>query len=130
MFVESGKYNEALKYINLVLNSPYISIRRDIEYNARLLNLIIHYELKNFEYLEYLIVSTYRFLYKRKKIFKLEMYVTNFIRRLTKIKSDKDLKNSFIILRNELLTIYHETHEKNIFLYFDYLKWVNKKIKE
>jgi len=128
MFVEAGKYLDALKYINLLLNHPFISARRDIEYNARLLNLIIHFELQNYDYLEYLIISTYRFLYKRKKVYKLETLVLNFIRRLTKIQTDDDLKENFELLRKDLTAIYNLPHEKNIFLYFDYLNWVNKKI--
>ncbi len=129
LYVESGNYSSALKYINLLLNNPLISSRRDIEYNARLLNLIIHYELKNLDYLEYLILSTYRFLYKRKKIFKLETYVINFIRRLTKINSSDEIREHFLVLQKELKSIYNATHEKNIFLYFNYLEWVNKEIK-
>jgi len=130
MYVEAGDFSTAIKYINLLLNNPLITTRRDIEYNARMLNLIIHYELKNFDYLEYLIISTYRFLYKRKKIFKLETFVINFIRRLAKIESNSDLIESFVILQKELKSIYKKPHEKNIFLYFDYLDWVNKKIKQ
>lgn len=130
MYVEAGDFSTAIKYINLLLNNPLMKTRRDIEYNARMLNLIIHYELKNFDYLEYLILSTYGFLYKRKKIFKLETFVINFIRRLPKIESNSDLIKSFVILQKELKSIYKKPHEKNIFLYFDYLDWVNKKIKQ
>lgn len=130
MLFESGQYNSSLVYINYLLQHPYISTRRDIEYNARLLNLIIHYELNNFEYLEYLIISTYRFLYKRKKIYKLETVVINFIKQLTKINSDNDLIENFVFLQKELKQIVSIPHEKNIFLYFNYLEWVNKKLKE
>ncbi|RPI17258.1 MAG: hypothetical protein EHM58_10045 [Ignavibacteriae bacterium] len=130
MLVESGQYNSSLVYINLLLQHPYISIRRDIEYNARLLNLIIHYELNNFEYLEYLIISTYRFLYKRKKIYKLETLVINFIKQLSKVNTNEDLIDNFKILQKELKQIYVKPHEKNVFLYFNYPEWVNKKLKE
>jgi hypothetical protein len=130
MYVEASDHGSALKYMNLLLNHPLISIRRDIEYNARLLNLIIHYELKNFDYLEYLILSTYRFLYKRKKIYKLETLVIDFIKRLPRINSNRDLAENFQILQNNMRTIYKKPHEKNIFLYFNYMEWVSKKLKE
>jgi hypothetical protein len=130
MYVEASDHKSALIYMNLLLNHPLISIRRDVEYNARLLNLIIHFELKNFDYLEYLILSTYRFLYKRKKIYKLETLVLDFIRRLPKMNSDKDLIENFHILKTDLKSIYKKQHEKNIFLHFDYLEWVSKKLKE
>ena len=130
MYVQAGDFINAIEYINLILNSSLIYFRRDIEYNARLLNLIIHYELKNFDYLEYLIVSTYRYLYKRKKIFMLETFVISFIRRLPGVNSNKDLLENFEILRKELKSIYKKPHEKNIFLHFDYLHWVNSKINE
>ena len=130
MHVMAVDYSSALKYMVLLLNHPLIVVRRDLEYNARVLNLIIHYELGNYEYLEHLILSTYRFLYKRKKIFALETLILNFIRRLPRIESDKDLAENFFILRKEMRTIYKRPHEKNIFMYFDYLEWVNRKLKE
>lgn len=130
MLVESGQYNSSLLYINRLLQHPYISNRRDIEYNARLLNLIIHYELGNLEYLEYLIITTYRFLYKRKKIYKLETLVLNFIRQLPKVNTNDELAENFKMLENGLKKIYQIPHEKNIFLYFNYLDWVSKKLNE
>jgi hypothetical protein len=130
LLVESGQYNASLVYINHLLQHPYISTRRDIEYNARLLNLIIHYELDNLEYLEYLIITTYRFLYKRKKIYRLETLVLNFIKQLPKVNSDDDLIENFKIFQNGLKQIHKIPHEKNIFLYFDYHDWVSKKLKE
>jgi hypothetical protein len=130
MFMGASDYKGSIKYMNFLLNHPFISVRRDIEYNARLLNLIIHYELQNLDYLEYLILSTYRFLYKRKKIYKLETYVMNFIKRLSKVSSEIELKDNFHHLQKDLRSIYRQPHEKNIFLHFDYLEWVNKKIKE
>jgi hypothetical protein len=40
----------------------------------------------------------------------------------------EDIKENFYMPQNDMEAIYKLPHEKNVFLYFDYLKWVNKKI--
>ncbi|HSH65993.1 MAG TPA: hypothetical protein VLB84_09390, partial [Bacteroidia bacterium] len=47
-----GEYSKSLKYVNLILGYKNI-MRSDIQCFAKVLNLMIHYELKNFDHLEY-----------------------------------------------------------------------------
>ena len=49
----SGDYRTALRYINEVLNDNEKPLRQDIYSFARIFNLIIHFELENFDFLEY-----------------------------------------------------------------------------
>ena len=61
-----GDYEKALVYLNQWLNLPRSVEREDLQSLARILNLIIHYEMDNTILLEYLSRSTYRFLKKAK----------------------------------------------------------------
>lgn len=56
-----GEYAQALKHINTLLNTPELSIRSDVNRIVKLLELVLHYELKNFDLLEYLLVSAKKF---------------------------------------------------------------------
>lgn len=56
-----SEYSQALKYVNTLLNTPELNIRSDVNKIARLLELVLHYELKNFDLLEYLLVSAKKF---------------------------------------------------------------------
>ena len=56
-----SEYAHALKHINILLNNPELNIRSDANRIAKLIELVLHYELKNFDLLEYLLVSAKKF---------------------------------------------------------------------
>jgi hypothetical protein len=121
-------YNSALSSINTLLAHPFIDKRGDYELYLRLMNLIIHYELNNFSLLRYLIKSVYRFLFKRKKLYRLESLIIDFIKKLPEVKNESDLEYSLIRAKNELLELKEDDYERNAFEYFDFLRWVEEKL--
>ncbi len=125
----TGEYKKALSSINSLMTHPFLSKRSDYESYLRILNLIIHFELKNYSLLKHLLVSTYRFLYNRKKLYKLEMLILEFIRKLPEVKSDDDLLFSFQLFRRRLEILKQDNYEKNAFEYFDFIGWIDGKIK-
>lgn len=58
----------SLEYLNLILNEHRGTIRIDVQYFARILELLLHYELGNASLLEYAIRSTTRFLKRREAL--------------------------------------------------------------
>jgi hypothetical protein len=126
----TGRYSDALNELNYMLHSPYIKYRPELEWYTRLLSLIIHYELKNYKYLDYLIVSTYRYLYKKKKIYRLERTLLNFIKKLTNVQSDEQLRTRLLTLRKELMEFKSDRYEKNAFKYFDFIYWIDNKLEQ
>lgn len=130
IFMMTDKYNDALNELNYLLHSPFIKYRPELEWYTRLLSLIIHYELKNFKYLNYLLVSTYRYLYKKKKIYKLERTLLNFIKKLPQVSSDEQMRAIFLALRKELVEYKNDRYEKNAFRYFDFIYWIDKKLQQ
>ncbi len=123
-------YNNSLKYINLVLNHPQIDVRKDVEWYGRILNLLVHYELKNFTLLEYMIKSTYRFLIRGNKMYKLETLILKFIKRLPHVHNDKELAENLEILQKDMKELKKDPFERNAFLVFDFEGWTIKKINE
>ena len=65
---------------NRIINSK-ADLRTDLQCYARLLHLIAHYELGNFDLLEYLIKSVYRFMAKMDNLSRVEEEVFAFLRR-------------------------------------------------
>ena len=59
-----GEYKKSLSFLIEVLNDNEQNLRQDIYSFSRILNLIIHFELENYDYLEYVIKSTNRYLSK------------------------------------------------------------------
>lgn len=126
-YISAGEFKKALTWANALMAHPLLHKRADYESYLRILNLLIHFELKNYELLKYLLISTYRFLYRRKKLFRLEMLVLEFIRRLPGIKNDDDLTFNFRLFQKRLTELKKDNYEKNAFEYFDFLSWVNEK---
>jgi hypothetical protein len=125
------EYSSALSIINKLLNEYSKELRYDIQSAVRILNLILHYELGNTSLLEYNAVSTYRFLYKSKRLYKLENIVLNFIRKkMPAIYNEKQQKEAFIELRDEVSLIASHPYESKAFEYFDYISWLDSKIEK
>jgi hypothetical protein len=121
-------YNRALKKANMLLSHPLLYVRSDLECFARILNLIIHFELNNIQLLEYLIVSTYRYLYKREKIFLIESYILTFLKKLGSINNNTELLELLEIQKLSLQKLLTDKYEKNAFEYFDFISWTDDKI--
>lgn len=127
--MEEKNYPEALHAVNDLMRHPLLNKRADYESYCRLLNLVIHFELKNFELLKHLIVNTYRYLIKKDKLFKVESLILEFIRRLPGVNKEDDLNFMFLQLAKKLKMLKKDKYEKNAFEYFDFLKWVENRLK-
>ncbi len=91
VYFGNGDFKMALKYSNKMLNNSAVGLREDVYVFARLLNLVIHYELGNFDLLAYTIKSTKRFVAKNKRNFQFEFVFLQGLKRLIKIKNTTEL---------------------------------------
>ncbi len=123
-----GNFDKALEYLNEWLNLPRSIERQDLQSLARVVNLIVHFEMDNMILLHNLLRSTYRFLKKRNRMFKLEKSVLSFIKEATNTVSSKNLKESFLTLKEEFEVHAKDPSEKVMFQYFDFFAWVDSKI--
>ena len=123
-------YSRALIWINKILNDTEIEKTvPDLYCFSCILNLIIHFELAHFDLLEYIVKSTYRYLYKRGRLYKVEASILSFIRKKPpKIKSNEELIKAFKELKIELKEIYKDPFEKGALEYFDIISWLESKI--
>ena len=129
LYFGAGEFAFSLHWLNRILNSPYKDLREDIHCFSHILNLIIHYELKNMDLLEYLVKSTYRFLLIRKRLFKFETLILNFMRKtLPRAPGQKELIGSFSDLRKELEAVSCDPFERKALEYFDFISWLDSKI--
>lgn len=130
LYFLAGQYKEALKRTNAILDSSEFDVREDIYGFLRVFNIILHYELGNDDLLEYLLKSTYRYLYTRKKIFKFESIVLRLIRKLTTRREGRDLIPIFRELRDELLPLADDPYERKAFEGIDFVSWLESKIED
>lgn len=128
LYFLAGHYDEALRRTNDMLNAEQSDVRQDIYGFLRLFNIILHYEMGHDDLIEYLLKSTYRYLYTRKKIFKFESIALRLIRKLTTRRSGRDLVPIFRELREELRPLVDDPYERKAFEGIDVIAWLDSKI--
>ncbi len=126
----NGEYRKCLASLNQALNFEEQDTLQDRHSFARIFNLIVHFELGNEELLPHITLSTYRYLYKRNRLYKLETLVLDFIRRKAPLLGQgKERVEAFRELKNNIIKITSkDPFEKQALSYFDFLSWIDSKI--
>lgn len=131
VYFANNKHSRAIKLLNEIINEHDHSLRDDIQSFARIVRLILFWEKGEQELLPYTAVSTYRFLYKRKRLYKFETIVLQFIReKLPHINTSEKQMAAFRELQNKLNALQNEPFEKKALEYFDFITWVESKVKK
>ncbi len=127
LYFGSGDNNTAILYLNKIINLKIGNLRSDIQCFARILHLIAHYELKNYEVTEYLLPSVYHFLEKNKDLSAVVDEILRFLKKFNHIGL-RGLRPAFIELKNRLEVIARDPYERRFFLYLDVRSWLESKI--
>ena len=126
LYFGSGDNEKAIDYLNKIINEK-ADLRTDLQCYARLLHLIAHYELGNFELLEYLIKSVYRYMAKMQNLSKVEEEIFAFLRRSFRVGAHA-LKPEFEKLLEKLKRYERNPLETRAFSYLDIISWLESKI--
>jgi tetratricopeptide (TPR) repeat protein len=127
LYFGSGNYDKAIDYLNKIINWK-VDLRNDLQCYARLLHLIAHYELGNFEILEYLVKSVYRFMAKMENLSLVEEEILNFLRKSFKLTKTK-IRAEFEQLLEKLKTLERNRFETRAFIYLDVISWLESKLR-
>jgi hypothetical protein len=128
VYFVAGEFNQSLFWINKVLNDKENTLRQDIYSYARLFNLVLHYELKNYDLLEYITKATQRYLHKRHRDYELEKVVLDYMKKLIRTNNVIDKKSVFSDFREELADLIQRPEDMIVFKYFDFRIWITSKI--
>jgi hypothetical protein len=117
-------YLTALKYNNKLIDTSGLDFKRDVYLFAKLLNLVIHYELKNFDLLEYMVENTYKFFRDKHVMNKAESLLLTHFKRLLKegISGHKDL---FDELYHNIKRLPPDNNSQNLLAMFSFDAWAH-----
>ncbi|MCB0397400.1 MAG: hypothetical protein KDD36_12130 [Flavobacteriales bacterium] len=127
LYFGAGQYKKALQWLNRVLDSKD-EVREDILCYARIINLILHYELGNQLILPYLLRSTYRFLSKRNSTLRYEQLVLDTMKKLLRVREKEELPDIFSVLRDKLITLADDPFERIITEDLNLIAWLESKV--
>lgn len=125
-----GDHKKALFYLNEVLNDNEQNLRQDVYSFARLFNLVIHFELENYDFLEYVVKSTNRYLSKHERDYQIENTFIKYIRKLSKNHTDVNRLEIFEAMSKEITELLKDHNERVVLEYFDVAAWIKSKIKK
>jgi tetratricopeptide (TPR) repeat protein len=126
LYFGSGHYEQAIDYLNKIINWK-VDLRTDLQCYSRLLHLIAHYELGNFDLLEYLFKSVYRFMAKMGNLSVVEEEIFRFLRRSFHL-TPRQLKPEFAKLLEQLKQLEGNRFETRAFSYLDIISWLESKM--
>lgn len=129
VYFGAGKYSESLKWLNRIINDTDADDVQYIFCASKILSLIIHTDMGKSDSLEYIVKPTYRYLYKRKRLYKFESRLLNFIKSdIPKIHGKTELINAFKEFHDDLVKLNNDPFERRVFEYFDFISWLESKI--
>jgi hypothetical protein len=121
-----GNYTKAQHYISMILNEGNNLLREDLQSFARIINIGLNYELRNFKQLGY-IISTIKNYYETPiSFFKTEKLIVAYFDQLSKIKGTE--QEIFLSFKKDLEKIMKDPHEKNVTFYFEIEIYIESKI--
>ena len=124
-----GDFEKARRWLNKILLDSREETRRDFETFARLINLLLHFELGEYDSLEYFLKSTYRFLMKKGRLLKMEDTLLRYLREMIKnALRPAQLRPVFISLKADLEKLKSDPIEYDAVEFFDFLPWLESKI--
>ena len=118
----AGNYQESLFWLNKILNEK--KEYTEITESALILNMIVHFELKNYELLEYLIKSVYRRLRKQKSLNEFQQELIRFFKKTAEAVSEKESRNIFKEAKKRIANLKDSGYAE----YLDIDSWLESKI--
>jgi hypothetical protein len=128
VYFGARRYKDSLKWCNNILND-HTEKRDDILYVVHILYLLTHFELKNHLILPSLIKSTYRFLYKRKRVYQFENLFLKYLNLFLRSETKKEQLQLFKSFREDLIPLRDNKLENLIFNDIDLIGWIDEKLR-
>jgi hypothetical protein len=128
LYFGSGDYGTCIDYLHRIINDN-VDLRYDIQCYARLLHLLAHYEMDNFDIMDSLIKSVYRYMTKMETITVIEEEIFKFLRNAFKF-SRRELKPELEKLLQKIKHLEKSRFETRSLAYLDIISWLESKVYE
>jgi len=126
MYFGNGDFATCIDYLQKIINEN-TEVRNDLQSYSRLLHLMAHYEMGNYELMEYLTKSVYRFMSKKENLTVVEEEMFKFLRKsfhISRVKLQQELE-SFL---DKIKGLEKNRFETRAFAYLDIISWVESKV--
>ncbi len=126
LYFGSEDYEICIDYLQRIINDN-VELRNDLQCYARLLHLMSHFELGNFEIIESLTRSVYRFMSRMENLTVIEEEMFKFLRTSFHVSHNR-LKPQFEKFLQKIKQFEKSRFETRAFAYLDIISWVESKV--
>lgn len=126
LYFGSGDYSTSIDYLQKIINQP-VDLRYDLQAYSRLVHLMAHYEMGNYDLTEYLSKSVYRFMAKMKNLTRVEEEIFRFLKTSFRVHP-RQMKPEFEKLLDSIKHLEKNRFETRAFAYLDVISWVESKV--
>lgn len=123
-----GNYRESLHYLNQVINDKEQNLRQDIYSFSRIFNVVLHFELRNYEFLEYVVKSTNRYLRRQNRECQIENICAKRIKKLAKTVAYNKRVALLQRMDSEVTELLKNQNECVVLEYFNISAWIKSKL--
>ncbi|PZR29550.1 MAG: hypothetical protein DI535_02215 [Citrobacter freundii] len=127
LYFGSGDYSTCIDYLQEIMHNGG-GLRTDLQCYARVLHLLAHYELGNYELMESLTKSVYRFMAKMENLTVVEEEMFKFLRHSFHNIPAKKLKPELELFLQKIKHLEKNRFETRAFAYLDIISWVESKV--
>ncbi|MDR0505932.1 MAG: hypothetical protein LBH32_03810 [Dysgonamonadaceae bacterium] len=128
LHISTGNYAEARKNMKKITASGKMFYTLPAYHYARLLNLILQTELKNYDFSENEIKSIKRSINYEKQMYMTEKLLFKFIQRHHLLDRQKIREQLLKQIRSERPKIMKNKYERQLLCFFDFISWMEKNI--
>jgi len=125
------KYSEALSYVNKILDELPDKVNPAVYCMTKVLSVLTHFELGNYNLLRYRIKTTVDYLDKRQYLFEAEKIVLHFCKEVVRLEINDMQAHKFVALLKtayKQLQLLPQNQHQGMYQYFNFLKWLESKL--
>ncbi len=126
LYFGSGNYSSCIDFVQKIINEN-TDVRSDLQSYARLIHLMSHYELGNYELMEYLTKSVYRYMAKKENLTIVEEEMFTFLRKSFH-NSRKEMEQALVNFLEKIKNLQKSRYETRTFAYMDIISWLEAKL--
>ncbi|MBL7758224.1 MAG: hypothetical protein JNL59_12550 [Chitinophagaceae bacterium] len=127
LYFGSGEYSTSIDYLQTIIHESG-ELRTDLQCYSRLLHLLAHYELGNYDIMESLTKSVYRLMAKMQNLTVIEEEMFRFLRHSFHHVPARRLKPELEQFLQKIKHLEKNRFETRSFAYLDIISWVESKV--
>lgn len=117
------QYGDAVPYFSFCAEQK---TDENISAVARVALLMMHYELNNYDLIDYMIRNTERHFKNQQRLFAFEKTFLDAMKKIIRTPDKKELAAEFAALKNKLVELSADPKERNAIGVFDFMGWLKK----